>query len=43
MPNTAKPKQRRTYSKALKAECIEMYVGLGMSSVEIGKKMNVLF
>lgn len=41
MPNTAKIKQKRTYSKALKAECIEMYVGLGMTSVEIGKKMNV--
>lgn len=34
-------KQRRTYSKSLKAECIEMYVGLGMTSVDIGKIMGI--
>ena len=32
---------RRTYSNQFKGECIEMYVGLGMTSNEVGRKMGV--
>ena len=31
----------RKYSNQLKGECIEMYVGLGMTSTDISKKMKV--
>lgn len=32
---------RRKYSNQFKGECIEMYVGLGMTSNEISKRMGV--
>lgn len=32
---------RRKYSNQLKGECIEMYVGLGMTSNEVGREMGV--
>lgn len=31
----------KKYSKQFKGECIEMVVGLGMRSQEVGKQMNV--
>jgi len=31
----------RKYSDQLKGDCIEKYVGLGMTSTEISKEMNV--
>ena len=31
----------RKYSDQLKGDCIEKYVGLGMTSTEIAKEMNV--
>ena len=32
---------RTRISRQLKGKCIEMYVGLGMTSTEIAKEMNV--
>lgn len=31
----------RSYSNQVKAECIEMYVGLGIPVPEIARKMNI--
>lgn len=32
---------KRKYSRQLKGECIEMYIGLEMTANEIGRKMGV--